>query len=515
MENLLRRSALLLTSALAFSASLPAFAVQAAPDRATPARTQAGARPNVIVILADDMGNRDVSSNGNPWIETSNIDSIGRDGVKFTSGYVSAPLCSPSRAGLVTGRYQQRFGFEYQVSTGAFPELSEVRMPDGSLAALQGDAEFVRRGVPTSERNIGELFKAAGYATGVVGKWHLGHGAQFTPQNRGFDYSNVFYGNTSIQYANLSDPDYISQKIDFHDESPLTAWTRGGLNGVRENGRLIHVDEYLLDHFRDRAIEFIERNKDRPFMLYLPMNAPVPPLQVPIGYFEALRKTVPNINARAYNALLLAQDQAVGAVLDKLKSTGLDKNTIVVFLSDNGGAMSRPANNAPYSGGKNSTYEGGIRVPFMIRWPGRIPAGSVYEQPVISLDILPTVAAAAGVSTKAALPLDGVNLLPYIETQNAGTPHEILFWKLVGESAVRMGKWKLWLNNATGESALYDLDADVAETRDLSDQFPQVKSDMQARYATWNATLPPPAWADLNQYPAPKAKAARTTRSGE
>ncbi len=489
----------MLTTVLAVAASPVAFAKAAAPsERASSARTAAGARPNVIVILADDMGNGDISSYGSPWITTKNIDSIGADGVKFTNGYVSAPLCSPSRAGLITGRYQQRFGFEQQVSSGAFPQLREVRDESGKLAPLQGDAEFLRRGVPTNERNMGETFKAAGYTTGVIGKWHLGHGPQFLPQNRGFDYSNVFYGNTSIQYADLSNPDMISLKVDFHDEAPLTAWSREGLNGIHENGKVIQVNQYLMEYFRDRAVDFIDQNKNKPFMLYLPMNAPVPPLQVPIGYYEALRNKIPNINQRAYNALLMAQDQAVGAVLDKLKATGLDKNTIVVFLSDNGEALSRPGSNAPYSGGKYSTHEGGIHIPFMMRWPGHITPGSVYDKPVISLDILPTVAAAAKVSTSGSQPLDGVNLLPFVEAQNQGTPHEALFWKLGQESAVRMGKWKLWLNTKSGETALYDLDTDIAEKTDVSAQHPQIKADLQAKYDAWDGTLPARGWTNIS-----------------
>lgn len=498
MTRFLGKAALLLSSALAVATPALGSSKTATSGLASSARLSPQARPNVIVILADDMGNGDLSSYGNTLIETKNIDSIGAEGVKFTSGYVSAPLCSPSRAGLITGRYQQRFGFEQQVSSGAFPELRPVRDEDGKLTPLQGDAEFMRRGVPTSERTLGETFKAAGYTTGVIGKWHLGHASQFLPMNRGFDYSNVFYGNTSLQSLDVSSPDYLSFKVDFHDEAELTAWTRAGLNGIRENGKPVEVNQYLLEYFRDRAVDFIEQNKNKPFMLYLPMNAPVPPLQIPIGYFEKLRPTIPNIHERAYNALLLAQDQAVGAVLAKLKETGLDKNTIVVFLSDNGEALSRPGSNAPYTAGKYSTHEGGIRIPFMMKWPGRILAGTVYDKPVISLDILPTVAAAAKVSTAGSQPLDGVNLLPFVETQEAGTPHEALFWKLGQESAVRMGKWKLWLNTKKGDAALYDIDQDVAEKSDLSAQYPEIKADLLARYDRWNKTLPPRGWTNIS-----------------
>jgi arylsulfatase A-like enzyme len=490
---------LLLSTTLALAASTLARGNEAKIKvRSSSPLAMRNSRPNVVIILADDMGNGDVSSYGGSLVETKYIDSIGRDGVIFTDAYVSAPLCSPSRAGLLTGRYQQRFGFEQQVSSGAFPELREVRDENGKLTPLQGEEEFLRRGIPIEERNIGEIFKSGGYVTGVIGKWHVGHAAQFQPQNRGFDYSNVFYGNTSLQMTDLSNPDFISLKVDFHDEAPLTAWTRAGLNSIRENGKLVEVNQYLLNYFRDRAVQFIEDNKSRPFMLYLPMNSPVPPLQVPVEYFEKLRKSIPKIDVRAYNALLLAQDEAVGAVLNKLKEAGLDKNTIVVFLSDNGEALSRPGSNAPYSAGKYSTHEGGIRVPYMIKWPGHIPSGSVYRKPVISLDILPTVAAAADVSSAGSKQLDGVNLLPFIGAQSAGSPHEVLFWKLGEESAVRMDKWKLWINNKTGQASLFDLNQDVAENNDLSAQYPLVKADLRAKFDDWNASLPPRSWTNIS-----------------
>jgi arylsulfatase A-like enzyme len=460
---------------------------------------QSSRAPNVVIILADDMGYGDLSAYGSKLIETVNIDSIGRDGVRFTAGYSSAPLCSPSRAGLVTGRYQQRFGFEQQVSSGAYPERLTVYEDENRPAPLQGEAEFLRRGIPTTEKNIGELFKAQGYRTGVFGKWHLGHGPQFLPQHRGFDESVVFYGNTSLQSTRLDDPELVSIKVDAHDEAKDTAWTREGLNGVRRNGAVIDVDEYLMFFFRDQAVKFIDNSHDRPFLLYFPMNSPVPPLQVPKSYFERLRPSIPNIAQRGYNAMLLAQDDVVGSVLEALRRHDLERDTFVIFVSDNGNALSRPGSNAPFSGGKFSTYEGGIRMPFMMRWPGRIKAGSVYEQPVSTLDILPTVAAACGVSTAAAQALDGVDLMPYLDATTNTTPHEALFWKLSGYSAARVGKWKLVLEFKAGVAKLFDLDADPAEKVDLAATEPAVFADLMARYAAWDKSLPPRAWSNFSQ----------------
>ncbi|WP_293353794.1 sulfatase-like hydrolase/transferase [Phenylobacterium sp.] len=489
------KSALLLSSCLTLAVGAPATAKPPTPPR-----------PNVVVILADDMGYGDPSLYGSKLIQTRAIDSIGREGVTFTDGYVTAPLCSPSRAGLLTGRYQQRFGFEQQISNGAMPELSEVREEDGTLAPIQGEAEFLRRGVPVTEKNMGEIFKAGGYRTAVIGKWHLGNGEQFLPNNRGFDHSFVFYGNTSLQSKNLSDPDLISLKVDYHDELPNVAWTREGLNAVRRNGQIVNVEDFLLFRFRDEAVQFIEDNKSKPFFLYLPLNAPQPPLQVPSSYFEKLRPDIRNIAQRAYNGLLMAEDDVVSAVLDKLKSSGLDKNTIVVFISDNGSVISRPGRNAPFSGGKTSTYEGGIRVPYVMKWPGQIPAGEVYRKPVSSLDLLPTLAAATGVALPKDKALDGVDLLPYLKGANDGAPHDILYWKLGPESAVRKGKWKLWIDNRGGTTRLFDLQRDPAEQQDLAAAEPAVRAELKAAYDAWNSSLPPRSWTTVSPAPRRAAK---------
>ncbi|MBU6189281.1 MAG: sulfatase-like hydrolase/transferase, partial [Betaproteobacteria bacterium] len=378
------------------------------------------------------------------------------------------------------------------------PERREARLEDGSLAPLQGEAEFLRRGVPLTEKNIGELFKAAGYTTGVVGKWHLGHGPNFLPQNRGFDHSVVFHGNTSLQFTRIDDPEMVSLKVDFHDEGKDIAWTREGLNQIRVNGEIVDVDQYLMFYFRDRALDFIDQHRHEPFMLYFPMNSPVPPLQVPRVYFERLRDRIANINLRGYSAMLLAQDDVIGALLERLKLHGLDRDTLVVFVSDNGSAASRPGNNGPYSGGKYTTYEGGIRMPFMMKWPGHIPAGLVYDQPVSTLDILPTAAAACGVSTAAAQTLDGVDLLPYLTNQTHGSPHDVLYWKLAGYCAVRKGQWKLYLEPKNGVTRLFDLDTDPAEKTDLAAAQPVIFAELKALFEQWDQSLPPRAWTNIS-----------------
>ena len=226
------------------------------------------------------------------------------------------------------------------------------------------------------------------------------------------------------------------------------------------------------------------------------MKSPVPPLQVPRHYFDSLKETIPNIAVRGYNALLLAQDDAVGAILETLRRNGLEDDTIVVFVSDNGTATSRPGSNAPFSGGKFSTWEGGIRMPYVMQWPGQIPAGLIFSKPASTLDILPTVAAGCGVSTERSQPLDGVDLLPYFKGNVEDAPHEALFWKLDGYSAVRVGKWKLYLETLEEVAMLFDLEADPQELNDQSAEQPEVFEALKARYEAWEASLPPRAWTN-------------------
>lgn len=461
-------------------------------------------RPNVVLIYADDMGYGDLSAFGNTYIQTRNLDALALDGVKFTSAYTTAPLCSPSRAGLLTGRYQQKFGFELQVSSGAHPEKRVERQSDGSFVAVDKDtSDFDRRGIPVSEQNIAEIFKPQGYKTAVIGKWHLGHRPQFQPQNRGFDYSFVFYGNTSLQFRDVDRPDIVNRKVDEHDALPDTAWTRAGLNALRENGKVVDVDGYLLWKFRDEAINFIEQNKAQPFFLYLPFNAPVPPLQVPRSYYDQLGH-IKDENVRAYQAVLLAYDEALGKIFERLKSLGLDDNTIVIFSSDNGNAVTRPGNNGPFSGGKFNTREGGIRTPYLIKWPGRLKAGQVYDQPVSTLDILPTISAAAHIALPETKQADGVNLLPYLDNAAKGPPHDVLYWKLGKFAAIRKGQWKLFIDTGNDIATLHDLDSDPGEKVDLAKAQPQIFADLKKLYADWASELPPRAWE--NDFPSLKAE---------
>lgn len=343
-------------------------------------------KPNIILIFSDDAGFADFSLNGNKLIQTPNIDAIAANGVQFTNAYVSAPVCSPSRAGLLTGRYQQRFGHEYNIG-GNFDN---------------NDPDSI--GIAVVERTIADYLQDEGYHTGLIGKWHLGEKPQFHPNSRGFD---EFYGmlKGSSPYRNG-----LAKNI-FRNSEPVDPFSL----------------PYLTDAFGNEAVDFIERNKQQPFFLFLSFNAPHGPLQAKKKYLEDARPSF-QTEQRAINAAMTRSlDENVGKVMAQLKALGLEENTLVIFTNDNGGAMPYNASlNAPFSGTKGTFLEGGIHVPFVAQWPEKIKAGTVYENQIITLDVLPTAVAAAGGTI--ADNIDGVDFIPFLTKSNsAARPHEDLY----------------------------------------------------------------------------------------
>ncbi len=409
-------------------------------------------KPNVILILADDLGWAELGCQGGSDIPTPHIDSIARNGVRFTDGHVSCPLCSPTRAGLLTGRYQQRFGHEFN--------------PGPATAA---DAEF---GLPLSEATIADRFKSQGYKTGMFGKWHLGYKPEFHPLKRGFDEFYGFLGGAH-DYRNV-----LSGKAD-----PILR----GTEPVKE------ID-YTTEAFAREAVAFIEKHAQEPFFVYLPFNAVHGPLQAPQKYLDRFT-SIENVTRRTFAAMLSALDDAVGSVLAKLDELKLSDDTILLFLSDNGGPTPKTTSgNKPLHGFKAQMYEGGIRIPFMLQWKGHLPAGKVYESPVISLDILPTALAAAGVSIDPEWKLDGVNLLPYLNGEKPEKPHETLYWRMGDQHAVRHGQWKLVHAKGAANDELYDLTADLSEAHDCATAQPEKLKELQQLYNAWNAQLAEPRW---------------------
>ena len=435
-------------------------------------------RPNVVVILADDLGYADVGFQGCKDIPTPRIDALARAGVRCASGYVSHPFCSPTRAGLLTGRYQQRFGHENNPTY---------------------DPDDVTLGLPADQVTMADVLGKAGYVTGAVGKWHLGAAPRFHPGRRGFADFFGFLGGGHVYLPDAKGGLEYTIPIR-HDGEPVP-WGGG---------------DYLTDFLSRAAADFIDRNAKRPFLLYLAYNAPHTPLQATAAGLERFR-SIDDPKRRPYAAMVASMDEGIGRVLDALKANDLDDDTIVFFLSDNGGPpTANGSDNAPLRGAKGSVFEGGIRVPFVVRWTGHLDPGSTFAEPVCSIDIFPTAAAVAGADLPEGLRLDGVDLLPYLSGMAQGPPHDRLFWRTGGGEhwAVREGRYKL-LDQGPGGPELYDLEADIGETRGLASAQPDRVAAMRQDYSNWNEDLIPPLWQSPKR-PAPaKAKdKAATSNAG-
>ncbi len=445
--------------------------------------------PNLLILFSDDQGYHDLGCQGAQDIPTPHIDSIARNGVRCTSGYVSSPMCSPSRAGMLTGRSQSRFGHEINWEPDHPADPNDTR------------------GLPLTEKTIADHLKAAGYRTGLVGKWHLGESAPFHPNKRGFDdfFGFVWGGHDYFCENYIGGPAYKPRRSEHY----LTPLERNGVPQPVHSG-------YLTSVLGAESAAFIHQHKDRPWFLYASFNAPHTPLQATPELLERV-KHIPDEQRRTYAAMVVGLDDAVGAILRQLRDDGLEERTLVFFLSDNGGPLDRNGSlNTPLNGEKGKMLEGGIRVPFLVQWKGTLPAGKTYDRPVSSLDILPTAlkvaaASAAVDSAKAETTFDGVDILPYLKGEKTGDPHEFLFWRMTPRNiwAVRSGDHKLVLQQ-TKTPRLYDLAADIGETTDLSDQLPEVRARLQAAYDTWAAPLPKALWGverDPAKAPARKAKA--------
>lgn len=423
------------------------------------APVRAAEKPNIVVIVGDDMGYADVGFHGCKDIPTPHLDALARAGTRFTSGYVSGPYCSPTRAGLLTGRYQTRFGHEFN--------------PGGTGANM---------GLPLSETTIADRLKAAGYATGWVGKWHLGGADAFHPQKRGFDTAFGFLGGAHAYFPGKGKGGTVLRGTDDAKET-----------------------EYLTDAFGREAVAFVEKNKAKPFFLYLAFNAVHTPMHATDDRLKKFND-IKDSTRRTYAAMMWAMDEAVGKLQAKLKAEKLDRNTLVVFFSDNGGptmpgTTTNGSVNAPLRGSKRTTLEGGVRVPFVVSWPGTVPERRTFDAPVIQLDVLPTVLAAAGIEPKPADKLDGANLLPFLTGKAQGVPHEALFWRFGAQFAVRKGAWKLVKYDAAAEGGkgtspvrLYNLDDDIGEKTDLSAAQPAKVKELQAAWDEWNKGNVAPLW---------------------
>lgn len=424
--------------------------------------------PNIVVIVSDDMGYGDIGIHGSKDIPTPNIDALARGGIRFTDAYVSGPYCSPTRAGLMTGRYPQRFGHEFNPAMGEDRDI----------------------GLPLTEVTMADHLKAAGYRTALFGKWHLGMSDKFHPMSRGFDEFFGFLGGAHS---------YIAPQA-------------MGSNPLLDGRTIVRETTYLTDAFSERAVDFIKRQTSQPFFLYLAFNAVHTPLQATNKYLARF-ENITDENRRTYAAMLSAMDDGIGRTLDALRAAGLEENTLVFFFNDNGGPTMtgtslNSSRNVPLRGSKRQTLEGGIRVPFIIRWKGHIAEGKTDQRPIIQLDVLPTALAAAGVKVESKWRLDGVNLLPFLTSNLSRRPHEVLYWRLGEHMAIRKGDWKLVkttegplrdvdpakANDLSGVE-LYNLADDIGETKNLAAAHPRKVKELIADWQRWSTQLSKPLWS--------------------
>jgi arylsulfatase A-like enzyme len=437
------------------------------------AAARAAERPNIVLLVADDLGYGELGCYGGEEIPTPHIDSLAAGGVRFSDGYVTAPYCAASRAGLFTGRYQTRFGFEFN-PIGAQNEDPQV-------------------GLPVEERTIADTLRDSGYATALVGKWHLGGTARFHPQRRGFD---EFFGfmheghyfvpppwpGVTTWLRRRALPDGSQGRWTSPDGRVIWSTHMGhrepdydANNPILRNSQPVEEREHLTDALTREAERFIARHRRQPFFLTVSYNAVHSPMQGADAYMGRFAH-IEDVHRRIFAAMLAHLDDSVGRVLASLRAHGLEENTLVVFLSDNGGPTRElTSSNAPLRGGKGQLYEGGVRIPLIVRWKGRIDGGRTETAPVISLDLAPTFLAAANIPV-AASKFDGVNLLPLLEDEQSEPPHEVLYWRVGRKAALRQGDWKAvreGRRQAPGTWELYDLADDIAETENLADDNPE------------------------------------------
>ena len=431
------------------------------------------AQPNIVVILADDMGWGDVGYHGFKDIRTPSIDRLASSGAWFEQGYVTASVCGPSRAGLISGVYQQRFGF-------------------------YGNGEkFI---VPLDQPTLAERLKARGYATGMVGKWHVGHKRKELPNARGFDF---YYGSPTGSH-------------DYFKSSTNPKHPKRGMLPIYRNGKIEPpIQErggYLTDIYTEEAVGFIERNHDKPFFLYLSHNAVHYPWHADPEDIERLKDLeVHHEDRRFFAAMVLALDDSVGSVVRCLEKHDLVENTLVVFLTDNGTprghGIEKPQPNrkrgtttmsspGPFNGFKGDVYEGGVRVPFVMSWPGTIPAGTCYPHPVSSLDIAGTaMGISSGPELEQGLKLDGVNLVPFLQGKQKGRPHDVLYWRRGDDYGIRKGDWKLLWNDSkdgtgTERIELFNLREDRGEWHDLATKQPERAQMLKDLFDAWDSRQP-------------------------
>ena len=419
----------------------------------TPFLSSNAAQPNIVIFYADDLGWGELGCQGyTKDIPTPHIDALAKNGLRFTNGYVAATYCSPSRAGLMTGRYPTRFGHEFNTVANTV-------------------------GLRADQTTIATRLKTLGYATIAVGKWHLGNQPENRPTKRGFD---EFYGT-------------LNNTPFFHPTNFIDSRISNEVQTVTD------PNFYTTDAYADRSIDWIEKNKTKPWFLYLPFNAQHAPLQAPKKYLERFPK-ITDEKRQLFAAMMASMDDAIGRVVGKIRALGQEENTLIFFIADNGGpTASTTSHNGPLRGFKMTTFEGGPRVPYIAQWKGKIPAGKTYDLPVMNLDVLPTAIIAAGGKTDSSWQLDGVDLMPYLTGKLTSRPHQTLYWRYGPQWAIRHGDLKLVVSKGgSGQPELYDLATDIGESKDLASAQPAKVKELQALWDKWNAEQAPASTPDAS-----------------
>ena len=423
--------------------------------------------PNIIVIISDDQGYADVGFHGSKEIFTPNIDRIASNGVVFSQGYVSYAVCSPSRAGLITGKYQNRFGYTRNI----------LLAPKDSLM-----------GLPLSEQTLPDVLNNVDYKTKAIGKWHLGAHESLVPERRGFD---EFFGFI------IGGHRYFPEDLTLNDLTEARSQMDGYITRIYDNGNRIDTKKYLTEELSDNAVQFIEDNSDDPFFLYLSYNAPHTPLQATERDLER-NSHIEIEKRRTYAAMVSSMDDGIGLILDKLEEKKISENTIVIFFSDNGGVeWYNFSDNGILRGIKGDFFEGGIRVPFTMQWPKKIKPGIIYDKPIIALDVFATVASAASAEKYIMNDIDGVDLLPYINGEKSGMPHEYLYWQNPDKDidVVRDDRYKYL--RIKGDEYIFDLKNDISEETNIIDSSKPIYDRLKSQFKEWEKDMIDPVFMDL------------------
>ncbi|MCP4311966.1 MAG: sulfatase-like hydrolase/transferase [Bacteroidetes bacterium] len=470
---------------------------------AVPMEERGENRPNILLILVDDLGRDDISIYNQEGVKTPNLSRLARSGVTFTNAYSTSSVCSPSRASLLTGRYQHRFGFERQpmnrypknrleyIIVDRFINTEPMRLVNPMSAPSREDIQ--NQGIPPGEILLPEILQASGYHTGIFGKWHLGFSDSFLPNSRGFDYQYGFY-EAFTYYSLPGDPEIINHRHDYFASRHIWRQKRKGSCAIRVNDSVIAEKDYLTFSIANQTIDFIAQHDEEPFFAYAAFNAPHTPFQVPVEYYKRFDH-IEDENKRAYYGMIAALDDGIGLIFDKLEEDGMLENTLILFASDNGAASYTGASdNGSLNGGKMTHFDGGVNVPCMISWMDKLPSDTIYNQPVSLMDLFVTALASSGIKEPPDRMIDGIDLMPYLNGQKDGSPHKALFWRTDFNKSLRQENWKLIWNTRDNQVFLFDLATDKAEEINLAPTHADLVVKLINEIILWEQELKEPAW---------------------